>query len=496
MTTRKKYTYKYHIKQEELSEIRIVRPLSRKQELYLNDTTNDIIVWGGGASSGKSEVSLIDLLISGYEDENFRAMIIRKTKEVMKNAGSMYDSACQLYSEFGIKPRGQGMDFKFDSGAFLKLGALERAQDKHNYQGTQCTRFLIDEAQQLPEEGVLYLTSRLRSKSLAKHQLKLTCNPEKSSYLCSWLVKGGYLDEEGFPKPEMDGKTTYMAEVAGEVVFKQTMKEFIEEYGATFVKELEPQKFTFYSASVQDNPWIVKNQPSYIGKLKNLPKIERLKLYEGCWFADIGGGTLFKEEWVTMVDKAEVPFNMRQARCWDKAATKPNPTNKDPDWSVGLKGGLDEMGNLWVSDMVRFRDRPAVVQQTIESTASNDSKTVTIGIPQDVGATGKESSDIAKSRLMRLGYNVIINKTRAKKVERFEPVSILAQERKIFVVKGDWNKAFFEELEQLDFNVRKRGVHDDIADALADLLLVVTKKLLTTTININPNRRIRGRTML
>lgn len=486
--------YKYS--QEKLKEIKLVRPLSKKQELYLNDDVNDICCWGGSAGSGKSEVSLIDLLVSGYGDSDFRAMIIRKTKEVMKNAGSMYDSACDLFSQFGIKPRGQAMDFTFKSGAKLKLGALEREQDKHNYQGSQCTRFLVDEAQQLPEQGVLYLNSRLRSKSKAKHQLKMTCNPDKHSFLCQWLIKGGYLDDKGFPVKEMDGKTTWMAEVAGEVEFRKELQDFVDEYGQEFTDELEPQRFVFYSANVYDNPWIVKHLPSYIGKLKNLPIVERQKLYEGCWFADVGGGSAFKEEWVTMVDASTVPKKLRRARCWDRASTKPNPNNPDPDASVGIKGCLDEDGNLWVEDVTFLKDRPAVVQQTIERDAESDGKDCVVGVPRDVGAAGKESADNSKARLMRLGYNVVICSANKGKALRFEPVSILAQERKIFVVIAPWNKRFFDELETLDFSSRKRGVHDDQADALSDLLHVLSKKMIMTSVKINPNRRIRGRTRL
>lgn len=486
--------YKYT--QEELKEITIVRPLSHKQEQYLNDKENDIIVWGGSAGSGKSEVSLIDLLVAGYDDPQFRAMIIRKTKEVMKNAGSIYDSACDLFSKFGVSPRGNTLDFKFKSGAFLKLGALERSQDKHNYQGTQCTRFLVDEAQQIPEDGVLYLTSRLRSKSKARHQLKMTCNPDKNSYLCTWLIKGGYLDDKGFPRPEMDGVTTYMAEIAGEVQFFPSLEAMEEEYGKAFVKDLEPQKFVYYSASVMDNPWIRKHLPSYISKLKNLPKLERERLYEGCWFSVIGGGSYFKEEWCTMVEASDVPKNLRRARAWDKAGTKPNPNNPDPDATVGIKGCLDEDGNLWIEDLTLLKDRPAVVQQTIEGCAKKDGKDCLIGIPKDVGSAGRESSDNSKARLMRLGFNVAICSVSKGKAIRFEPVSILAQERKIFVVKAPWNKGFFEELETLDFNSRKRGVHDDRADALSDLLHLLTKKMITTKIHINPTRKIRGRTKL
>lgn len=389
------------------------------------------------------------------------------------------------------------MDFKFDSGAFLKLGALEREQDKHNYQGAQCTRFLVDEAQQLPEGGVWYLTSRLRSKSKSRHQLKMTCNPDKHSFLCKWLLKGGYIHPEtGLPIPEMDGVTTYMTEVAGEITFRKTMAEYIEEFGAEFTKELEPQKFVFYSASVYDNPWIRKHLPSYISKLKNLPFVERLKLYEGCWFADLGGGAHFKEEWVTKIEVSDVPRGLRKARAWDKAGTKPNPNNTDPDWTAGIKGCMDSSGNLYIMDCVRIRDRPAVVQSLIESTAERDGKECMIGIPKDVGAAGKEASDNCKGRLLRLGYRCNIMNTNKGKELRFEPVSMLAQEKKIYVVIGDWNKAFFEELESLDFNIRRRGVHDDQADALSDLWLLLAKKMAMPDIKINPQRKLRSATPL
>jgi predicted phage terminase large subunit-like protein len=325
----------------------------------------------------------------------------------------------------------------------------------------------------------------------------MTCNPEKHSFLCQWLLKGGYIDDEtGYAVPEMDGVTTYLAEVAGEVQIKKSMQDYIDEYGEAFTKELAPQKFVFYSATVYDNPWIRKHQPSYIGKLKNLPLVERKKLYEGCWFADLGGGAHFKQEWVTMVDAADVPKTLRTARCWDKAGTKPNPINPDPDWTVGIKGRMSTDGTLYVEDVKRFRDRPAVVQATIEETAKEDGKDCIIGIPKDAGAAGKEVSDNSKSRLMRLGYRCNIMAASKSKGLRFEPVSMLGQERKICVVRAPWNKDFFDELESLDFKRRSRVFHDDQADSLSDLWLMLHKKMMVPEISVGTQRRVRSGTRL
>ena len=85
--------------------------------------------------------------------------------------------------------------------------------------------------QQCNEEDVWFLTSRLRSQSLQKHQLRLTCNPLATSFLCNWLVKGGYVGDDGFPVKEMDGVTTYLLQIAGDLTWFKTKEEMIEAVG-------------------------------------------------------------------------------------------------------------------------------------------------------------------------------------------------------------------------------------------------------------------------
>lgn len=483
--------YDYNWSQEELKEIQVFAPLSKKQEVYLNDSEHDIVCWGGAASSGKSYISALDILVNGYSDKDYRAGIIRKQKEQLKGAGSLYDECCQMYSQFGVKPRGNSMDFLFDSGAMVKMSHSDKAQDKHNFQGWQCTNFLVDECQQLLEGNVVYLLSRLRSKSKKAHQLKLTCNPDYNSFLRVWLEKGKYLDKEGIPDKAMDGKTTYYCEVAGEIVFCQTMEEFNDKYGDM---DVDPLKFVFYAANCYDNPWIIKHQPKYVNKLKNLPKIERQRLFEGSWYAKEEASGHFKKEWVTLIPKGEVPASSRRVRAWDRGATLPSSANPDPDWTVGTKGCFDEVGNLYIMDMVRFRNRPAVVQQTIESTAERDGKGCAVAIPQDVGAAGIEAVSYSKAALMKKGFNVIICKANKSKALRFEPVAIAAENRCIFVVKGDWNKAFFDELEQLDFD--DKHSHDDIADSMSDLYSVLAKRMMMVSVKVNSNRSTVRKTRL
>lgn len=482
--------------QQELSEVKILAPLSKRQETYLNDLTNDIIVWGGAASSGKSYISALNILVNGFEDQHYRCGIVRRQKEQLKGAGSLYDECCQMYSAVGVKPKGVQMQFDFPSGAIARMAASDRPQDKHNFQGWQVTDFLCDEAQQLLEDNVVYLISRLRSKSSKKHQLRLTCNPDYSSFLRVWLEKGNYLLEDGTPNPEMDGKTTYFAEVAGETVILSSIEEFEKRYGKQFTKELEPLKFVFYSATVMDNPYIRKYQPSYVSKLKNLPAIERKRLYEGNWYAKEESSGYFKREWVTMVQSCDVPMTLRFVRAWDRAGTLPSTAYPDPDWTVGVKAAMDEQGNLWIADIIRFRDRPAIVQRKISEAGHEDGRETLIGIPKDPGAAGKEASEASRALLMAEGLNVVVNQASKSKAARFEPVAIAAQNRQIFVVKADWNEALFSELEQLDFNKRKTGLHDDIADALSDAYTMLRNKMIVPQIKVSGTRRIRSKTML
>lgn len=311
-----------------------------------------------------------------------------------------------------------------------------------------------------------------------------------------WLEKGGYLLPDGSADPSMDGVTTYFAEIAGETVIMPSIEAYEEKYGKDFTKEIEPLKFVFYSATVMDNPYIRKHQPSYVSKLKNLPAIERKRLYEGNWYAKESSAGYFKREWVTLVESADVPMTLRFVRAWDRAGTLPSTAYPDPDWTAGVKAAMDEQGNLWVTDVIRFRDRPAIVQRRISEAGHDDGRDVLIGIPKDPGSAGKEASEASRAMLMREGLNVVVNQTSKSKSARFQPVAIAAQNRQIFVVKADWNEDFFSELEQLDFNKRRSGVHDDMADALSDAYTMLRNKMIVPQIKVSSTRRIRSNTML
>lgn len=205
---RREWNYSFHISQEELKRIPIYCPISIKQEKYLNDETNDIVVWGGSAGAGKTQISLLKVMKDAFFDIDYTAGIARKSQRQMKQAGSLWSEGVKMFTPHGVSSNRVEMQWSFPIGSEVRCHHLDNNPD--DWQGSQLTKIIVDEAQQCEEDDVWYLTSRLRSRSKVKNQLLLTCNPLNTSFLRHWLMESGYVGEDGLPIKEMDGVTTYM----------------------------------------------------------------------------------------------------------------------------------------------------------------------------------------------------------------------------------------------------------------------------------------------
>lgn len=493
---RLKFNYTFHITQEELQDIEILCPLSIKQETYLNDNTNDIIVWGGAASAGKTQLSLIRLMLAGMWDKNYVAGVARSSQKQMKMAGSLWSTGIKLFAPYGVTSNKIESSWSFPSGAEVKCHHLFNNQD--DWHGSQMTECLVDEAQQCQEEDVWFLTSRLRSKSKQKHQLRLTCNPLNTSFLCNWLVTAGYVGEDGYAIKEMDGVTTYMLQVAGEFRWWKTFDEMVAEVG----KEQAAMhlKFVYYSANVYDNPYVRKHLPQYVHKLENLKAVDRARYLLGNWFVKSDGDGYIGRDWFKEVSLRDIPLGLPTVRCYDLASTKPHDNNKDPDWTRGIKATYEkESGYFYILDMVSLRDGPAMVQALIENTGKEDGREVYISIPVDAGASGRVVADQKKARLTALGHRVVLDSTRKGKLARAENFLIALEEGKVFVAPGVFKKEHYAEMEAFD-GKNCSGHHDDIVDSLASCYNMLTSNSLIPTIRVNRNtpqyKNLGGRTLL
>ena len=153
---------------------------------------------------------------------------------------------------------------------------------------------------------------------------------------------------------------------------------------------------------------------------------------------------------------------MRIIRYWDLAATKPKK-GKDPDFTAGALVVLAD-GLWYIADMRRIRDKPKAVEELILQTAILDRQTygpVPIRMEQEGGASGVFTIDYFQRKVL-VGFDFKQRKPTKNKVDRARPLSTAAEAGNVRIVRGDWNAAFLDEIEQFP-----DGAHDDQVDAVS-----------------------------
>jgi len=224
------------------------------------------------AGSGKSYLGYMSFL-PYIDDPKFRGMIVRRTTPMLTKPGAVWDTASGMYKDVCPKVRTlqKSLKFVFPSGAEVQLGHMEYEQDKYSYQGSQLGLCLCDEIQQFEESQIVYLFSRLRTEANMRPRFLGTCNPEYDSFLRKWLQDAGYLDVNNFgiPFEHMSGVVKYFIRQGNDMIWRDTEEELLEEFG----EDCGPMSFCFISATCRDNPVLLKRDPTYLSKLKNLPRI-------------------------------------------------------------------------------------------------------------------------------------------------------------------------------------------------------------------------------
>ncbi|WP_280554358.1 phage terminase large subunit [Halomonas sp. 25-S5] len=494
------------IPQEELADnVEVLAPLSITQENFIN-CTSDIVLWSGGQNSGKSYLCLIDLLIGAVDDEHFTSTVIRTSQKKIKQSGGLFDMSMKLFPKFEGSSNQVEMTFKFPVGSSIKYHHL----GNHNigdYQGSNNTRILIDEAAEegIEEEDVSYLISRLRGKSKQKKSLKMTGNPNRSSFLCNWLEKGGYLDSEGFHREDMHGVERLMVMVGGSYEFFKTRAEIKRKYGKAMADNA--LTFTSFNANIFANPYVLKYDSFSLTSLENLKDEEKQRLLYGNWYSSSDSNGYLERDMLKVCKLSDVPLGLPIVRAWDLASTAKAEEGEDNfgDYTVGIKAAYDkEDGSFYILDMQRFQENSAGVVSRMIQTAKDDGKSVYQILPQDPGSAGKILADSLKSRLMsECKSRVIVEKTSKSKLRKAEPFLIAAQEGKVSFVKHVFNDEHLSELESFDGERSTRRKKDDIMDSVSSAYAHLSTGRLIPTIKIGNTKQdmkrlsnIGGRTLL
>ena len=467
------------------------------QEKFLASPA-DIAIFGGSAGGGKTFALLIECL-RHTGNPKFSAAIFRRESKQIYMPGGLFDASQAIYPGCGAVCRVQPMlRYTFRSGAQVLMTHLNFETDVSAYQGSEIALICYDELSHFSRSQFMYMLSRNRSMSGVRPYVRATTNPDPDSWVADFLA--WWIDQDtGYPIPERSGQLRYFISVPTEtdtmLLWGNTPHDAVAGLGierpsdaelkrAMAIIDLhiglgedvpldlmsEPIRYvqylrqarsvTFVPAKVYDNPALLRTNPDYLSNLKSLSRVERARLLDGNWKIRATAGSYFAKADARIVP--EIPNDVvRWVRSWDLAATEPNESNRDPDWTVGMKLGRRRNGRVIVADVKRIRRNAATVRELVAATALEDGDKCWIQLPQDPGQAGKDQSDSYRDLLR--GYPLFNRTITRNKAAMAEPAAAAWQRGSIELVVAPWNDEVLSELDRFP----SPGSHDDCVDALS-----------------------------
>jgi predicted phage terminase large subunit-like protein len=379
--------------------------------LLLNDIRE--VLFGGATGGGKSSALLMAAL--QYVDvPGYAALILRTTSQALTLPDGLVPRSQEWLAESDAKWNEQRKTWTFPSGATLTFGYLESPRDKYRYASSAYQFIGFEELTEFRrEEDYTFLFSRLRKPqhgpvSAVPLRMRATTNPVGPGF--SW-VKRRFVDTPNTPTR------------------------------------------VFLPSTLDDNPSL--DAAAYMEALEELGPAVAEQLRHGIWKA-VAKGEVFDGEDFVIIQRA--PLLDGEVRYWDLASTQPSETNPDPDWTVGVRMGLDSKGNPTIVDVVRDRLGPDGVEDLVLETARRDGKAVKVRMPQDPGQAGK-AQILTYSKILR-GFDFDGVRESGDKVVRAGPLSAQVRRGACSLVAGSWIHPFIETLEGFP------GIlHDDDVDA-------------------------------
>ena len=439
--------------------MRVIRPQPGPQEAFLASSA-DIVIYGGAAGGGKTWALLMEPT-RHLRVKRFGSVVFRRQYTQITSEGGLWDTATELFPHLGGRPfKTPRLGYRWRSTARVTFSHLNRETDTLAWQGSQIPLIEFDELTHFTESQFWYLLSRNRSTCGVHPYVRATCNPDADSWVAEliawWIDQDPSSPAYGLPIAARAGKIRWFVRVDGALRWGDS-PDIALEYG---MERSDAKSLTFIPASVYDNQELLRKDPSYLANLKALDRVARGRLLDGNWKIRPEAGMYFRRSEVTMVTGA--PPGTRWIRAWDFAATEPNETNKDPDWSIGVKLGHTPAGRWIVGHVRRARVRSGEVRTMVEAVAKVDGPACAIAIPIDPGSAGKTVADDYVKALQ--GYTVIKCPITGDKVTLAGPVATQWEHGNVDVMTDStWNNPFFGILEAFP----TKGVHDDDVDALS-----------------------------
>jgi len=430
-------------------------------------------MYGGAAGGGKSDALLMDAM-QYWDVPGYSALIIRRTFPDLARPGAIMDRAKQWLLPVGIPWHEGQHTFTFQSGARLSFGYLTSERDRYSYQSAEYQYVGFDEGTQFRENEYTYLASRNRRPSeldptslLARVPLRMRMATNPGNIGHEW-VKRRFL-----PYARPDGEVVYPRNESGEI--------------RAFVRAL-----------LTDNPFL--DADSYRRNLQELDPVTRAQYLNGDWEARPPGemfdsGKLELCYWdqgdscwrALSADgtSSRVLSVTRWVRFWDFASTRKRHAGQDPDWTVGALLGRTAQNEIVVADIVRFRDKPAEVEERVVQTARADREqwdSRTVRMEVEPGSSGQFTKDRFARAL--LGYDFGGIRSTGPKTERARPLAAAVGSGLVYVPTGaPWLTPYMGELDAFPY-----GEHDDQVDASSGAFSFLAETYVAASGTIEPEK--------
>lgn len=151
-------------------------------------------------------------------------------------------------------------------------------------------------------------------------------------------------------------------------------------------------------------------------------------------------GGMFKRAWFDGKIIRAAPQGTRWVRHWDLAATARSNSAR----TAGVKIGKAPDGTFIVGHSITEQMEGPDVRKLIKVTATTDGRHVEVSLPQDPGQAGKvQARDMIA---MLAGFRAHAEPETGDKVTRAEPFAAQCEAGNVYIIEGDWNAAYLDEL--------------------------------------------------
>lgn len=251
--------------------------ITEKQELFINSEAFETL-FGGAAGGGKSYGQLVDALLYALKFPKSKQIIFRRTFPDLER--SIIRTSLELYPREVANYNSSKHTWVFRNGSIIDFGYIDNEKDVYQYQSAEYDVIRFDELTHFTEFMYTYMISRCRGANPYPKGLKSSTNPGGVGH--SW-VKARFID---IGEPNLVHK------------FKEGTRIFIP-------------------SLIQDNMFLLENDPEYITRLDNLPEKEQKALKYGDW--DIFDGQFFTEfdRNIHVCTPFEIPNDWRRFRTRD-----------------------------------------------------------------------------------------------------------------------------------------------------------------------------------